>query len=82
MGYVTGLTFTGAPGTTAPVTGALTPYAMCAGEGRFTGVPTADTKGPPTGCPMVGAAYIPTPVEAGVACLVALEVELVAAPFV
>lgn len=60
MGYGTGPRFIGAPGTTVPGTGAPRPYAMCAGAGRFTGVPTADTRGPPIGCPMVGAAYIPT----------------------
>ena len=85
IGYVIGTMFTGAPGTTVPGTGAWTPYAMCAGGGRFTGVPTADTRGPPIGCPMVGAAYIPTPgtpVEAGGACLVDLPVEFAAEPFV
>lgn len=41
----------------------LTEYGICAGEGVLTatGVPTAETKGPPTGCPTVGAPYIPTP---------------------
>ena len=56
-----GAIFIGAPGTTAPATGALTPYAMCGAAGRFTGVPTAETSGPPIGCPIVGAPYIPTP---------------------
>ena len=50
-----GTMFIGAPGT-----GARTPNAICAGGGRFTGVPTAETRGP-IGCPMVGAPYMPTP---------------------
>lgn len=86
IGYVIGPMFIGAPGTTVPATGARTPYAMCAGAGRFTGVPTADTRGPPIGCPIVGAPYIPTP-EGPVGvwgdCLAGLPVELGAEdPFV
>ncbi|OMO72172.1 hypothetical protein CCACVL1_17907 [Corchorus capsularis] len=53
--------FIGAPGTTAPGIGALTPYAICAWVGRFTGVPTAETRGPPIGCPIARAPYMPTP---------------------
>lgn len=63
--------FIGAPGTSAPGgIGALTPYAMC-GEGpaRFTGVPTAETRGPPIGCPILGAPYMPTPGGPAADCL-------------
>lgn len=55
-----GLIFTGGLGTSGLITGDLTVYVICAG-GVLTGVPTAETKGPPTACPMVGAPYIPTP---------------------
>lgn len=78
-----GTMFIGAPGTT-PGTGALRPYAMCGGPaGRFTGVPTADTRGPPIGCPIVGAPYMPTPGPVGPAgdCLVDLPEEPTAEPF-
>lgn len=67
--------FIGAPGTTAPGSGGRTPYAICVDGGRFTGVPTAETKGPPIGCPMLVAPYIPTPggaADAGVGCLLEL----------
>lgn len=51
-----GLIFTG-----GLVTSELTAYSICAGGGVLTGVPTAETKGPPIGCPTVEAPYIRTP---------------------
>lgn len=77
--------FIGAPGTTVPGTGARIPYAICGDPERFTGVPTADTKGPPIGCPMEGAAYIPAPgipAVDGTACLTDLFAEFPEEPFV
>jgi hypothetical protein len=46
---------TGARGTMVPGTGACMPFAMWGGAGTWSvaGVPTADTSGPPNGCPIV-----------------------------
>lgn len=55
-----GLIFTGGLETSELITGDLTAYAICAGGGVLIGVPTAETKGPPTGCPIAGAPYTPT----------------------
>lgn len=63
-----GVMLDGAPGTIGPGAGARTPYAMCPGAGRFTGVPTADIRGPPIGWPMVGVPYTPTPGAPGGGC--------------